>query len=176
MAETSRDFTTTVSDFVTTSLDNIKRFIDHTTEEVAKADVVGANRRIVDQVIEGTKETVTEVAECAAKNDPLAAVRHLATGTLRNTKETVRVASEESRRINLLETGAKVTQEGLDLLRRQVDLGFDVGSEFGQAVEGMLPFREAIPYGKRPGVVTRVEIESDKGPVKPEPAQAHTKK
>ena len=158
-----------VTKYVTTSLDNIKTFVDQTADEVAKADVVGANRRIIDQMIEGTKDTITKMAESAARNDTMSAMRNLATGVVENAKETVRIATEETQRINLVETGAKVTQEGLDLLKRQLDLSFDAGGEIGQAAEGMNPLRGVgAEAGKRPGVVTRVEIESDKGTIRTE--------
>lgn len=158
------NLTDTVTTYVTSSLDNLKGFVDRTTDEVAKADVIGANRRIVDHVIEGTKDTITRVAESAARNDLMMAARHLTTGVVENAKETVRVAHEESQRINLVETGAKVAQESLDLMKRQIDLGFDTGSALGRSagqlnvLKGMSP--EAM---KRPGTITRVEIESDKG-------------
>ncbi len=156
-----------VTNYVTTSLDNLKKFVDHTADEVAKADVVGANRRIIDQVIEGTKHTITKVAESAARNDAMAAVRSLTTGFVENAKQTVRVATEESQRINLVETGAKVTQEGLDLVKRQLELSFDTGGELGQAAEEMNPLKGmSADATKRPGVVTRVEIESDKGTIR----------
>lgn len=156
-----------VTKYVTKSLDNIKKFVDHTADEVAKADVVGANRRIIDQVLEGTKDTITKVAENAARNDTMAAVRSLATGVVENAKQTVRVASEESQRINLVETGAKVTQEGLDLVKRQLDLSFDAGGEISEVAGEMNPLKGMGAEGtKRPGVVTRVEIESDKGTIR----------
>jgi hypothetical protein len=156
-----------VTKYVTTSLDNIKTFVDQTADEVVKADVVGANRRIIDQVIEGTKDTITKVAESAARNDAMAAVRNLATGVVENAKETVRVATEETQRINLVETGAKVAQEGLDLVKRQLDLGFEAGGEIGQAAVELNPLKDmGADATKRPGVVTRVEIESDKGTIR----------
>lgn len=156
-----------VTKYVTTSLDNLKKFVDHTADEVAKADVVGANRRIIDQVLEGTKDTITKVAESAARNDAMAAVRCLTTGFVENAKQTVRVASEETQRINLVETGAKVTQEGLDLVKRQLNLSFDAGSEISEAAEEMNPLKGmGADATKRPGVVTRVEIESDKGTIR----------
>lgn len=156
-----------VTKYVTSSLDNFKNFVDHTAEEVAKADMVGANRRILDQVIEGTKDTITKVAESAARNDTMSAVRHLATGMVENAKDTVRVATEETQRINLVETGAKVAQEGLDLVKRQLDLGFEAGGEIGQATQDMNPLKGMGPDAtKRPGVITRVEIESDRGTIR----------
>ena len=155
-----------VTKYVTTSLDNIKKFVDHTADEVAKADVVGANRRIIDTVIEGTKDTVTKVAESAARNDAMSAMRNLATGVVENAKQTVRIATEETQRINLVETGAKVTQEGLDLVKRQLDLSFEAGGEIGKAVEEQLPRGMNPDATKRPGTVTRVEIESDKGTIR----------
>lgn len=165
------NLTESVTNYVTTSLDNLKGFVDRTADEVAKADVVGANRRIVDQVIEGTKDTITRVAESAARNDVMAAARHLTTGVVENARETVRVATEESQRINLVETGAKVTQEGLDLVKRQIDLGFDTGSALGRIASEHNPLKSIAPESmKRPGVITRVEIESDKGTIRTDAA------
>jgi hypothetical protein len=154
-------------------LDNVKNFIDRTSDEVAKADVIGANRRIADQVIEATKETVNRVADSAAKSDAMNAVLNLATGTIDGAKETVRVASEETQRINLIETGSRVTQEGLDLVRRQLEVTFDASREMGDVVNRLVPIRATSmsSTSTRPaGVVTRVEIESDKGTIKTEPA------
>ena len=177
MASTLKDLTDSASKFVVGSLDNVKSMIDRSADEVAKADVVGAGRRIADQLLDGTKETVNRVADSASKADPVAAVRDLATGTLENAREAVRVASEESQRINLVETGSRVAQESLEALRRQVELGFDTGREVGQVLDRVMPIRRlngaATPMpGARPaGVVTRVEIESDKGTVRTETAR-----
>jgi hypothetical protein len=175
MASTMKDFADSATRFMNTSLDNMKHFIDRASDEVAKADVVGANRRIADHVIEGAKETVCRVSDAAGKADAVNLVLHLATGTIETARETVRVASEESQRINLVETGSKVTQEGLDLLRRQLELSFDTGREMGSVMNRMLPFRVAPSKetAARPGVITRVEIESDKGTIKTEPVGAH---
>lgn len=168
MASNLKEITDSASRFVNTSLDNMRQFIDTAADEVAKADVIGANRRIADQVIDSAKVTVTRVADSAANRDPIHAVLDLATGTLEGAKETVKVASEESQRINLVETGSKVTQEGLDLVRRQLELSYDTSRMVGQAMGGMIPFRvpslsQMTQSSVRPaGVVTRVEIESDK--------------
>lgn len=171
MASTYKDLADSASKFLNTSLDNVRNFIDRTADEVAKADVVGANRRIADQVIEATKETVNRVADSAAKNDPMNAVLNLATGAIEGARETVRVASEESQRINLVETGSRVTQESLDLVRRQLEVTFDASREMGEVVNRMIPLRTGTVSSTRPaGVVTRVEIESDKGTIKTEPA------
>lgn len=164
-----RNLSDSVTNYVTTSLDNIKNFVDKTADEVAKADMVGANRRIIDQVIEGTKDTITKVAESAARNDTMSAVRNLATGMVENAKETVRIATEETQRINLVETGANVAQEGLDLVKRQLDLSFEAGGEIGAAAQDVNPLKNmnmGVDATKRPGVVTRVEIESDKGTIR----------
>lgn len=176
MASTLKDLTDSAQKFVVGSLDNVKHMIDRSADEVAKADVVGAGRRIADQLLEGTKETVSRVADGASKGDPVDAVRCFATGTLENVRETVRVASEESQRINLVETGSYVTQEALELMRRQVELGFDTGREVGQVLDRVMPVRMlngvGTPAPTRPtGVVTRVEIESDKGTIKTETAK-----
>lgn len=172
MASTYKDLADSASKFLNTSLDNVKNFIDRTSDEVAKADVIGANRRIADQVIEATKETVNRVADSAAKSDAMNAVLNLATGTIDGAKETVRVASEETQRINLVETGSRVTQEGLDLVRRQLEVTFDASREMGDVVNRLVPIRAtSMSSSTRPaGVVTRVEIESDKGTIKTEPA------
>lgn len=174
MASTLKDLTDSASKFVVGSLDNVKNMIDRSADEVAKADVVGAGRRIADQFLDGTKETVNRMADSASSADPVAAVRHLATGTLENARETVRVASEESQRINLVETGSRVTQESIEMLRRQVELGFDTGREVGQVLDRVMPMRmlngvtTPTPGARPAGVVTRVEIESDKGTVRTE--------
>lgn len=177
MASTLKDLTDSASKFMVGSLDNMKFMLDRSADEVAKADVVGASRRLADQLLDGTKETVNRVADSASKSDPMAAVRHLATGTLENAREAVRVASEESQRINLVETGSRVAQESLELLRRQVELGFDTGREVGQVLDRAMPMRmlngvgNPAPGARPAGVVTRVEIESDKGTVKTETAK-----
>ena len=176
MASTLKDLTDSAQKFMVGSLDNMKQLIDKSADEVAKADVVGAGRRIADQVLDGTKETVSRMADCAAKADGIEAVRCLATGTLENVRETVRVASEESQRINLVETGSNVAQEALDLVRRQIDLGFDTGRQVGEALDRVMPVRmlngvTPAPTTRPAGVVTRVEIESDKGTIKTETAK-----
>lgn len=172
MASTYKDLADSASKFLNTSLDNVKHFIDRTADEVAKADVVGANRRLADHVIESTKETVDRVAECVAKNEPMNAFVSLATGTLDGAKHVVRVAGEETQRINLVEAGSRITQEGLELARRQLEVTFDASKEMGDVVNRMIPIRSATSgTANRPaGVVTRVEIESDKGTIKTEPA------
>ena len=176
MASTLKDLTDSAQKFVVGSLDNVKTLIDRSADEVAKADMVGAGRRIADQFINGTRETVNRVADGAAKADAVDALRCLATGTLENVRETVRVASEESQRIKLVEHGSNMTQEAIDLMRRQIELGFDTGREVGQVLDRVMPVRMlngvGTPTSTRPtGVVTRVEIESDKGTIKTQTAQ-----
>lgn len=181
MAKTHKDQNGSVTRFVTDSLDNVKRFIDRTADEVAKADVIGANRRFADVIIDGTKDTFSRVSECASKREGLNAARCLAEGMLDGAKEVVRVANEESKRINLMETGTKVTIEGIEMVRRQLDIAFDATAEVGEAIgetaenvtsninsridsmSTMMPsFMGGEEPQKRPGVVTRVEIETDK--------------
>ncbi|MDB5101640.1 MAG: hypothetical protein JWM80_6061 [Cyanobacteria bacterium RYN_339] len=181
MAKTHKEQNGSVTRFVTESLDNVKQFIDRTSDEVAKADLIGANRRFADVLIDGTKDTFTKVADCANKREAIGAVRRLAEGMLDSAREALKVANEESQRINLMETGTKVTIEGLDLVRRELDIVFDatvvVGDALGETAEtvssninngfntvtNMMPnFMGGDEPQKRPGVVTRVEIESDK--------------
>ncbi|MFP5504502.1 MAG: hypothetical protein ACLGIN_18610 [Candidatus Sericytochromatia bacterium] len=173
MGTTMKTFTDTASKFVNTSLDNMRDFIDRTAEEMKKADVIGANRRIADQLIDSTKDTVNRVADSARQADTMSAVCELATGTIESARETVRVASEETQRINLIETGSRVTQESLELVRRQVDLTFDTSREMGDVVNRLMPVGMSAVNEVRPaGVVTRVEIESDSGTIKTEPVNA----
>jgi hypothetical protein len=178
MASTLKDLTDSAQKFVVGSLDNMKHMIDRSADEVKKTDMIGAGRRIADQFLEGTKETVCRVADSAGKADAVDALRCLATGTLDNVRDTVQVASEESQRINLVETGSKVSQEALELMRRQIELGFDTGREVGQVLDRVMPVRmlngvtaTATASTRPAGVVTRVEIESDKGTIKTETAK-----
>jgi hypothetical protein len=161
-----KDLSESASKFVAISLDNVKHLVDRTADELGKADVIGANRRIAGQMLEGTKETFCRWADAAAKNEPLEAVRHWTTGTIENAKDTIKVASDESKRVNLFETGARITQEGLEFLRRQVDLSLDTSRDVGDAVNQALPMRIGVVSGardnRRPGTVTRVEIEQEK--------------
>lgn len=184
MAKTHKEQNGSMTRFVTDSLDNMKRFIDRTSDEVAKADVIGVNRRFADVVIDGTKDTFEKVSSCASKRDAFSAMRCLAEGMLDGAREVVKVANEESQRINLMETSAKVTLEGIEMARRQLDIVFDATAEVGDAlgetaetvsssinsgisnVTNMMPNMPNFMGGeepqKRPGVVTRVEIETDK--------------
>ena len=59
MSNNLKDLTEAASKFVNTSLDNLQQFIDRTADEVAKADVVGANRRIADQMIDFSRNLRT---------------------------------------------------------------------------------------------------------------------
>lgn len=173
MATNIKALTDVASRFVNTSLDNVKHFIDRTADEVAKADVIGANRRLADQMIESAKDTVSRAADSASRAEALDAVLVLATGTLEGARDTVRVAAEESQRINLVETGSRVLEEGLDLTRRQLELGVDASREAYGMVNRLMPFKVNPVSESRPvGVVTRVEIESDKGTIKAEPVGA----
>lgn len=172
MASTIKDIADTASHFVVSSLDNVKQFIDCASEEMAKADVIGANRRVADSVIDGTRETTCRVSEAVGKADTMDAVYQFALGTVEVAKDAVRVASEETERIGLVETGSRVAQEGLDLLRRQIELGFDTSRRVGDLMDRMGPFGLPATTQNRPaGVVTRVEIESDQGTLRAEPSK-----
>lgn len=169
-----------ITNFVTASLDNVKQFIDNTADEVAKADAIGATRRLADQLIDGTRDTVELVAMSLEERDVVTAVRSLAGSVLDGARDLVNVVSEESQRIQLIETGSQIAQEGLDLIRRQVDITFDAGSKLTATVTDtldgvtsniednvnrvsrMMPFGTTEEPQKKPGTITRVEIEADK--------------
>jgi hypothetical protein len=184
MAKTHKEQNGSATRFVTDSLDNMKRFIDRTSDEVAKADLIGANRRMADVLLDGTKDTITKVADRASKGEAIGAMRSFAEGMLDGAREALKVANEESQRINLMDTTTKVTIEGLDLVRRELDIVFDATAEMGEVlgetaetvssninngfnqvssqVSNMVPNFMGDEGQKRPGVVTRVEIETDR--------------
>lgn len=178
MAATAQthDLTATASVFVTTSLDNFKAFLGKSAEEAGRLDLVGANRRVLDTVIDQTKQTVGKVSEAARRRDALGAVHYLADGTLQGAKETIGTLAGEAKRLDPVGTGARLAQEGLELTRRQIDLGLETGRRVGDSVSALLPFRLRLGTGdlavtNRAGrAVTRVEIDVDAAKPVPKPA------
>lgn len=158
MASLVKDLTDSGTKFLTGSLDNLKNYVDQTSEEMSKVDVVGVTRRVLDTAIDNTKKVVKQTAEPNGL-DFFGKAKAVADGGLEAAKEVVNVISEEGKKADIFGVSTRVTMEGLASLRSQVDLTLETTKA---VTSRLMPATSAKPVATRAPQVTRVEIEHEK--------------
>lgn len=158
MASLAKDLTETSTKFMTGSLDNLKTYVDRTTDEMAKVDMVGVTRRVLDVAIDNTKKVVKLSAEPNGL-DFFGKAKAVADSSLEAAKEVVNTISEESKKADMVGMSSRMAKEGLEILRSQVDLTLETTKEI---TGRMMPATTKKPVATRAPQVTRVEIEQEK--------------
>lgn len=159
MASLVKDLTDTSQQFVTGTLDNLKGYGDRLNEELKNANLLDVSKRVFDVAIDNTKQVVKVAAEGTAL-DPFAKVRAVADSSLEAAREVVNTLHEEGKRADLFGLSTRLTLEGLNTLRSQIDLGIDTTKT---VTNRLMPMSTGgKPTVGRPPQVTRVEIEHEK--------------
>jgi len=159
MASIVKDLTDTSTKFVTGSLDNLKTYVDRTSDELGKVDVVGVTRRVLDTAIDNTKAVVKMAAEPNGL-DFFGKAKAVADGSLEAAKEVVNTISEEGKKTDFFGMATRMTMDSLSSLRNQVDLTLETTKSVSNR---LMPLATTTkPVATRAPQVTRVEIEQEK--------------
>ena len=159
MASIVKDLTDTSTKFVTGSLDNLKTYVDRTSDELGKVDVVGVTRRVLDTAIDNTKAVVKMAAEPNGL-DFFGKAKAVADGSLEAAKEVVNTISEEGKKTDFFGMATRMTMDSLSSLRNQVDLTIETTKSVSNR---LMPLATTTkPVATRAPQVTRVEIEQEK--------------
>ncbi len=159
MASIVKDLGESTSKFVVGTLDNVRSYVDKTSEELSKVDVVGVTRHILDTALDGAKNVVKTAAEPSGL-DSFGVVKALADGSLEATREVVNVIAEEGKKADVFGMSTRIALEGLTSLRAEVDLGLDTTKTLFNRLAPLAT--SAKPVTTRPPQVTRVEIDHEK--------------
>ena len=159
MASIVKDLGESTSKFVVGTLDNVRSYVDKTSEELSKVDVVGVTRHILDTALDGAKNVVKTAAEPSGL-DSFGVVKALADGSLEATREVVNVIAEEGKKADVFGMSTRIALEGLTSLRAEVDLGLDTTKSLFNRLAPLAT--SAKPVTTRPPQVTRVEIDHEK--------------
>lgn len=159
MASIVKDLGESTSKFVVGTLDNVKSYVDKTSEELSKVDVVGVTRHILDTALDGAKNVVKTAAEPSGF-DTFGVVKALADGSLEATREVVNVIAEEGKKADVFGMSTRIALEGLNTLRAEVDLSLDTTKTLFNRLAPLAT--SAKPVTTRPPQVTRVEIDHEK--------------
>ncbi|MEB3283996.1 MAG: hypothetical protein VKN33_01755 [Candidatus Sericytochromatia bacterium] len=149
-------------------LDHLQVFIEHNTKTLEKSDWLASQQRILEQVLENTKRSIHRIAGPEAPPGPADIVHAILLCALEDTHDILGVVQAEAERTHLIETITAMTQNGVLLLKQEIDLGFEAGGLLNQFVAdtpalrtwGWLPARKS-------DLITRVEIEADTGNIHP---------
>lgn len=159
MASIVKDLTETSTKFVTGSLDNLKNYVDRTSDELSKVDVIGVTRRVLDTAIDNTKAVVKMAAEPNGL-DFFGKAKAVADGSLEAAKEVVNTISEEGKKTDFFGMATRLTMDSLSSLRNQVDLTIETTKSVSNR---LMPLATTTkPVATRAPQVTRVEIEQEK--------------
>jgi len=159
MASIVKDLTDTSTKFVTGSLDNLRTYVDRTSDELGKVDMVGVTRRVLDTAIDNTKAVVKMAAEPNGL-DFFGKAKAVADGSLEAAKEVVNTISEEGKKTDFFGMATRMTMDSLSSLRNQVDLTLETTKSVSTR---LMPLATAAkPVATRAPQVTRVEIEQEK--------------
>lgn len=159
MASIVKDLTETSTKFVTGSLDNLKTYVDRTSDELGKVDMVGVTRRVLDTAIDNTKAVVKMAAEPNGL-DFFGKAKAVADGSLEAAKEVVNTISEEGKKTDFFGMATRLTMDSLSSLRNQVDLTLETTKSVSNR---LMPLATTTkPVATRAPQVTRVEIEQEK--------------
>ncbi|MBI6546618.1 MAG: transposase [Cyanobacteria bacterium NC_groundwater_1444_Ag_S-0.65um_54_12] len=166
MASIVKDLTESTSNFMIGTLDNVKSYVDKTSEELSKVDVINVTRHILDTALDGAKNVVKSAAEPSGL-DTFGKLRAFADGSLEATRQVVNVIAEEGKKADVFGLTTRLTLEGLNAIRAEVDLGIETSKSLANRLAPLAT--SAKPVITRPPQVTRVEIEHEK------PAKSSTK-
>jgi hypothetical protein len=159
MASIVKDLTESSTKFVTGSLDNLKTYVDRTSDELGKVDMVGVTRRVLDTAIDNTKAVVKMAAEPNGL-DFFGKAKAVADGSLEAAKEVVNTISEEGKKTDFFGMATRMTMDSLSSLRNQVDLTIETTKSVSNR---LMPLATTTkPVATRAPQVTRVEIEQEK--------------
>jgi hypothetical protein len=157
-----------VSEILTRGLDHLQVFIDHNANTLSKADWLASQQRILDHLLENAKRSIGRLGGPDAPETAPGLLRTWLTDTLNDASDTVGVLHTEAHRNHLGETLTELTQASLNLLKNEIDLGFEAFHTLSHLAAGSPTLQQwGWPSQRRPGMVTRVEIESDTGIVHP---------
>lgn len=159
MASLVKDLTDTSTKFLTGSLDNIKTYVDRSADEMARMDVIGVTRRVLDTAIDNTKTVVKLSAEPNGL-DFFGKAKAVADGTLEAAKEVVGTIAEEGKKADFFGVGTRMAMEGIASFRNQVDLTLEATKSVSNRLMPLAT--SAKPVATRAPQVTRVEIEHEK--------------
>ncbi len=159
MASIVKDLNENSTKFVVGTLDNVKSYVDKTSEELSKVDLVNVTRHILDTALDGAKNVVKTASE-PASNDTFGRLKAMADGTLEATREVVNVIAEEGKKADVFGMSTRIALEGINTLRSEVDLGLDTTKNLFNRLAPLAT--TAKPVVTRPPQVTRVEIEHEK--------------
>lgn len=159
MASIVKDLTENSTKFVVGTLDNVKSYVDKTSEELSKVDLVNVTRHILDTALDGAKNVVKTASE-PSTTDPFNRLKAVADGTLEATREVVNVIAEEGKKADVFGMSTRIALEGINTLRAEVDLGLDTTKNLFNRLAPLAT--TAKPVVTRPPQVTRVEIEHEK--------------
>jgi hypothetical protein len=159
-----------VSEILTRGLDHLQVFIDHNANTLGKADWLASQQRILDHLLENAKRSIDRLGGTEAPDNASGLLRTWLIDTLQDASDTVGVLHTEAHRNHLGQTLTELTQASLNLLKNEVDLGFEAFHALGHLAAGSPTLQQwGWSTPRRPGMVTRVEIESDTGIVHPHP-------
>lgn len=159
MASIVKDLTESSTKFVTGSLDNLRTYVDRTSDELGKVDMVGVTRRVLDTAIDNTKAVVKMAAEPNGL-DFFGKAKAVADGSLEAAKEVVNTISEEGKKTDFFGMATRMTMDSLSSLRNQVDLTIETTKSVSNR---LMPLATTTkPVATRAPQVTRVEIEQEK--------------
>ncbi|MEB3329122.1 MAG: hypothetical protein VKQ33_07815 [Candidatus Sericytochromatia bacterium] len=150
---TSRTLTTTVSRYLTGSLDNMQRWVDQASSALARAEVWQVSRHVADRVISSSRHAIEQATDRAEHQDGWGVARVWACGSVETLRDAVRAWADEATRVDGVGTSAHLVEETLELLRRQLELTFETAEDVGTLIQHGL---EA-----KPGPVTRIEIDAE---------------
>lgn len=159
MASIVKDINESTTKFVVGTLDNVKSYVDKTSEELSKVDVVNVTRHILDTALEGAKNVVKTASEPASM-DTFGRIKALADGSLEASRELLNVVAEEGKKADVFGMSTRIALEGINALRSEVDLGLETTKTLFNRLAPLAT--TAKPVVTRPPQVTRVEIEHEK--------------
>lgn len=163
-----------LADILTRSLDHVQLFVDRNAKTLSKTDWIASQQRILDHNIETAKRSIARLSGPDAPENPAQTFRMLILDALENAHDTLGVLQEEAQRNHFGETFTELAQGTLSFLKHEVDLGFEAGDILSHALADSPTFRRwGWATTRRPGVVTRVEIESDTGTLHPHMSPTH---
>ncbi|MEB3236632.1 MAG: hypothetical protein VKO64_03260 [Candidatus Sericytochromatia bacterium] len=153
-----KDLGETTQKLVVHSLDNLKTYVEKTSQELGGVNLVGATRNVLDTAIDGAKNVV-KAAETLS-DDPFTAIKVVADRSVEATREVLNTIAEEGRKADLVGVSSRIAMEGLNTLRSEVDYGLETGKALVNRLQASATPTQ--PVVTRPPQVTRVEIEHEK--------------
>ncbi|MEB3205545.1 MAG: zinc ribbon domain-containing protein [Candidatus Sericytochromatia bacterium] len=153
-----KDLGETTQKLVVHTLDNLKTYVDKTSQELGGVNLVGATRNVLDTAIDGAKNVV-KAAETLS-DDPFAAIKVVADRSVEATREVLNTIAEEGRKADLVGVSTRIAMEGLNTLRSEVDYSLETGKALVNRLQ--VSATPTQPVVTRPPQVTRVEIEHEK--------------